>query len=132
VNAVTLHLLTYHARVLLAAASAPDARVRDLAARTDLSERGVLRILAELERAGFLARVRVGRCTRYRIEVRRGLDDRIGRPMKVAELVALTRGAQSSASRAPRLTSPARTSPVALRKRSSATKSRAAKRAQSQ
>jgi DNA-binding MarR family transcriptional regulator len=47
--------------VLIAAAASPDARVRDLAERTDLSERGVLRILADLEGAGFLERVRVGR-----------------------------------------------------------------------
>ena len=38
--------------MLIAAAASPDARVRDLAERTDLSERGVLRILADLESAG--------------------------------------------------------------------------------
>lgn len=88
-STTSLSLLTNHARVLLAAASAPDARVRDLAASTDLSERGVLRILADLESAGFLERVRVGRCTRYEIDSRRGLDDRVGRPLRVADLVGL-------------------------------------------
>lgn len=84
-------LLTNHARVLLAVASAPDARVRDLAERTELSERGVLRILAELEEAGYVARVRVGRCTRYSVDARRGLDDRALRPIRVGEIVALAR-----------------------------------------
>lgn len=88
----TLSLLTNHARVLIAAAASPDARVRDLADRTELSERGVLRILADLESAGFLERVRVGRCTRYEIDARRGLDDRVGRPIRVGELVGLARG----------------------------------------
>jgi len=87
-----LSLLTNHARVLIAAAAAPDARVRDLAEKTDLSERGVLRILADLESAGFLERVRVGRCTRYEIDSRRGLDDRVGKPIKVGDFVALARG----------------------------------------
>jgi DNA-binding Lrp family transcriptional regulator len=77
---------------LIAAAASPDARVRDLAERTDLSERGVLRILADLEASGFLERVRVGRCTRYEIDSRRGLDDRVGKPIKVGEFVALARG----------------------------------------
>jgi DNA-binding Lrp family transcriptional regulator len=66
--------------------------VRDLAERTDLSERGVLRILADLEGAGFLERVRVGRCTRYEIDGRRGLDDRVGRTIRVGDLVGLARG----------------------------------------
>ena len=90
----TLSLLTNHARVLIAAAASPDARVRDLADRTDLSERGVLRILADLESAGFIERVRVGRCTRYEIDARRGLDDRVGRPIRVGELVGLARTAR--------------------------------------
>jgi DNA-binding MarR family transcriptional regulator len=91
-SAASLSLLTNHARVLIAAAASPDARVRDLAASTDLSERGVLRILADLESAGYLERVRVGRCTRYEIDSRRGLDDRVGRPIRVADLVGLARG----------------------------------------
>lgn len=88
-NGPSLSLLTNHARVLIAAAASPDARVRDLAESTELSERGVLRILADLESAGFLERVRVGRCTRYEIDSRRGLDDRVGRPIRVADLVGL-------------------------------------------
>lgn len=95
----SLSLLTNHARVLIAAAASPDARVRDLAERTDLSERGVLRILADLEDAGYLARVRVGRCTRYQIDGRRGLDDRVGRPIRVGEIVALARGGSAARAR---------------------------------
>ena len=88
----SLFLLTNHARVLIAAAGSPDARVRDLAEKTNLSERGVLRILADLEGAGFLERVRVGRCTRYEVDAKRSLDDRVGRPIRVAEFVALAKG----------------------------------------
>lgn len=60
--------LTNHAHVLIALAGNPGARLRDLADSVDITERAVLRIVAELEQAGYLTRVREGRRNRYLID----------------------------------------------------------------
>lgn len=57
--------LTNHGHVLLCLASQPDSRVRDIAGRVGITERAVLRILAELEGAGYLERRHAGRRTSY-------------------------------------------------------------------
>ncbi len=59
--------LTNHAHVLLCVAKDPDTRVRDLALRVGITERAVLRILAELEDEGYVVRSRVGRRSSYAI-----------------------------------------------------------------
>ena len=60
-------LLSTHARVLVEIARDPDVRLRDLAAECDMTERAVQRIVADLERAGYLSRTRVGRRNRYTV-----------------------------------------------------------------
>ncbi|NJP92595.1 MarR family transcriptional regulator [Nonomuraea sp. FMUSA5-5] len=57
--------LTHHARVLIEVARDPEVRVRDLAARIGITERGVQKILADLHRDGYLTRERVGRRNHY-------------------------------------------------------------------
>ena len=59
--------LSNHTHALVALDSAPDMRVRDLADSIGITERAVLRILADLEAVGVLARERVGRRNHYRI-----------------------------------------------------------------
>jgi len=59
--------LTNHTHVLVALHSAPDLRVRDLAAVIGITERAVQRILADLEAVGVLEKERLGRRNRYRI-----------------------------------------------------------------
>ena len=44
--------LTNHANVLICVTEEPDIRLRDLAAKIDISERAVKRIVADLERRG--------------------------------------------------------------------------------
>ena len=60
-------LLTGHGHVLVEIARSPTARIRDIAAVIDLTERTVQVIVADLEAAGYLARTRVGRRTRYTV-----------------------------------------------------------------
>lgn len=57
--------LTNHGHVLLCLASRPDLRVRDIADEVGITERATLRILGELETAGYVVRQRTGRRTRY-------------------------------------------------------------------
>jgi DNA-binding MarR family transcriptional regulator len=59
--------LTNHAHVLLAIAREPTARLRDVAASVGITERAAQAIVADLEAAGYLQRVRVGRRNAYTI-----------------------------------------------------------------
>lgn len=57
--------LTNHAHVLLCIARDPEARMRDVADAVGITERAVQRIVADLEEAGYVRRVREGRRNRY-------------------------------------------------------------------
>ncbi len=59
--------LTNHAHVLIALTRDPEARVRDLAAAVEITERAVQQILTDLEEAGIVAREREGRRNRYTV-----------------------------------------------------------------
>ncbi len=61
------NFLTNHANVLLCVTGEPDIRLRDLAVRIGISERAVKRIVADLEREGYLSRERLGRRNRYEV-----------------------------------------------------------------
>ncbi|MFE1950927.1 helix-turn-helix transcriptional regulator [Streptomyces sp. NPDC059524] len=59
--------LTNHARVLSAVATEPTLRIRDIAAHCRLTERAVQKILADLEKDGYLTHTRRGRSNTYRV-----------------------------------------------------------------
>jgi predicted ArsR family transcriptional regulator len=61
--------LTNHGLVLLCIAHDPGARMRDIAADVEITERAAQRIVADLIEAGYLDRERVGRRNRYTIRV---------------------------------------------------------------
>jgi hypothetical protein len=60
-------LLTGHGHVLVEIARSPEARMRDIAAAAGITERTAQAIVADLEAAGYVARTRVGRRTRYAV-----------------------------------------------------------------
>ena len=60
-------LLTNHGRLLLAIENEPGLRVRDMAERLELSERGVALILRDLREAGYVTSRREGRRAFYRV-----------------------------------------------------------------
>jgi DNA-binding IclR family transcriptional regulator len=60
-------LLTGHGHVLVEIARNPEARMRDISAAADITERTAQAIVADLEAAGYITRTRVGRRTRYTI-----------------------------------------------------------------
>ena len=60
-------LLTGHGHVLVEIARNPDARIRDLSAVADITERTVQAIVTDLETAGYITRTRTGRRTRYTV-----------------------------------------------------------------
>jgi hypothetical protein len=57
--------LTNHGHVLVCLASDPDVLLRDVAVRTGITERAVQQIVCDLESAGVIVRLRVGRRNRY-------------------------------------------------------------------
>jgi DNA-binding IclR family transcriptional regulator len=60
-------LLTGHGHVLVEIARNPEARIRDIAVVTGLTERTVQAIVADLAGAGYLTRTRRGRRTIYAV-----------------------------------------------------------------
>jgi DNA-binding MarR family transcriptional regulator len=63
--------LTSHAVTLVEVTRTPDATVRDLSERTNLTERQLHRVLDDLVAAGYVARTRVGRRNHYAIDTSR-------------------------------------------------------------
>jgi hypothetical protein len=62
-------LLTSHGHVLVEIARNPQARVREISAIIGITERSTQAIIADLEQAGYVERVRVGRRTNYVLNV---------------------------------------------------------------
>jgi hypothetical protein len=63
----TWTLLTGHGHVLVEIARNPEARIRDISAAAEITERTVQAIVADLEAAGYITRTRTGRRTVYTV-----------------------------------------------------------------
>lgn len=59
--------MTSHGAMLIEVARTPDATVRELADRAQLTERQAHRVLSDLVEGGYVERERVGRRNRYRV-----------------------------------------------------------------
>lgn len=81
--------LTNHARALLFIAETPDARLRDLAAALEVTERTAFGIVADLTDAGYVVKERDGRRNRYHIQEHLPLPDGIGHERTVGEVLDL-------------------------------------------
>ena len=82
-------LLTNHARLLLLIARHPDARLRDLAAYAQITERSAQSILRDLEEAGFVTRNRVGRRNTYVVHSHGKVRHPAEAEHEIGELLAL-------------------------------------------
>ncbi|MFC5834762.1 helix-turn-helix transcriptional regulator [Nonomuraea insulae] len=65
----TWTFLTHHARVLVELARDPEVRLREVAVSIGITERTVQNIVADLFRAGYLTRERIGRRNRYSLNL---------------------------------------------------------------
>jgi DNA-binding IclR family transcriptional regulator len=81
--------LTNHARALLFIAHDPDARLRDLAASLDVTERTAYGIVADLTDAGYVVKEKDGRRNRYHIQTHLPLGDSISRERTIGEVLDL-------------------------------------------
>jgi DNA-binding MarR family transcriptional regulator len=88
--------LTSHARVLLCIAHDPGVRLRDIAARLDITERSAYGIVTDLARAGYIVKQRDGRRNRYQIQEHLPLPEPTSRERTVGEILALLAGDDSA------------------------------------
>jgi predicted transcriptional regulator of viral defense system len=94
--------LTNHARVLVCIAHDPGIRLRDIGERLEITERAAHRIVAELNAAGYITRVRNGRRNLYTINTHLPLPDAIAREQSIGELLEILTGAAATKRRADR------------------------------
>jgi hypothetical protein len=83
--------ITNHAQVLLTVARHPDATVAEVARAVRIGERSAYRMLADLQRAGYVRRRKVGRHNSYEIDPKLPLRDPILENEPVGDLIALVR-----------------------------------------
>jgi IclR helix-turn-helix domain len=88
--------LTVHARVLLCVAHDPGARLRDIAASLDITERSAFGIVADLVEAGYVVK-KDGCRNRYRVQTHLPLPEPTVRERTVGEVLALLTGVGATA-----------------------------------
>jgi hypothetical protein len=88
----TWSFLTNHAQVMLCIAEDPGIRLRELGETIGITERAAHRIVSDLAAAGYLARERQGRRTRYTIDADLPVPDPLARAPKIGELLKLLNG----------------------------------------
>ena len=81
--------LTNHSHVLICLVRDPAARVRDIAILVGITERAVLRIIADLEDAGVITRQRAGRRNQYEIHSGRHLRHSVEAQCTVRDLLGI-------------------------------------------
>ncbi len=84
--------LTNHARVLLCIARDPGARLRDIAASLDITERSAHSIVADLAEAGYVVKEKDGRRNRYQVKAHLPLPGPGTGGPAVGEVLALLLG----------------------------------------
>jgi hypothetical protein len=89
--------LTNHARVLLCIAHDPGVRLRDIAARTGVTERTAYGIVTDLTEAGYVVKHKDGRRNRYQIQAHLPLPETDSRERTIGEILALLTGADDEA-----------------------------------
>lgn len=81
--------LSNHAHVLVCLAKDPEVRLRDIAQLVGITERGVSRILSELEEAGVIEKTRIGRRNHYELHLDVSLRHPLESHATVSDLVQL-------------------------------------------
>lgn len=81
--------LTNHAHVLILLSQDSSLVLREVALKIGITERAVQRIIADLERDGFIERQKVGRRNQYRILTKHPLRHPIESHRSIGDLIAL-------------------------------------------
>jgi DNA-binding MarR family transcriptional regulator len=91
-TAASWTFLTNHARVLLCIARDPGARLRDIAAKLDITERSAYGIVTDLTQAGYIVKEKDGRRNRYQIQTHLPLPEPSSRERTLGEVLAVLTG----------------------------------------
>tara|TARA_B100000683_G_C12274274_1_gene467126 strand:+ start:20 stop:331 length:312 start_codon:yes stop_codon:yes gene_type:complete len=83
------NFLTNHTHVLLCLEQDASMRIRDIAAQVGITERAVQRIIAELEKDGYLERTREGRRNEYTISRNQRLRHPLEQDIHIGQLLDL-------------------------------------------
>jgi hypothetical protein len=81
--------LTNHARVLLCIAHDPAARLRDIAASLNITDRSVYGIVTDLTAAGYVVKHKDGRRSHYQIQAHLPLPEPASKEPAIGEVLAL-------------------------------------------
>jgi MarR family protein len=84
--------LTNHARVLLCIAHDPGARLRDIAASLDITDRSAHAIVTDLTTAGYVVKHRDGRRNLYQIQAHLPQPEPASKEPAIGEVLALLIG----------------------------------------
>ena len=88
--------LTNHGKAVLLIAHDPQIRMRDIARLLDITERATQRIVADLDRAGYIERKRVGRRNQYTVSTHRTLGLPTQRDLDIKSLLAVLAASNGS------------------------------------
>ncbi len=88
-NGASWTFLSNHAHVLVCLAKDPMSRLRDIAESVGITERGVFRVVSELEEGGVIHRIKEGRRNRYEIDTSRHLRHPLEADRTVGGLLSL-------------------------------------------
>ena len=105
--------LSNHGHVLMCIARDPDTRLREIAERVGISERAVFSIIDDLERDGYVVRIRNGRRNRYVINTKRPLRHPVEHPSVIGDLLAALPGETTMHTRSSNPRRAARPTPAA-------------------
>lgn len=81
--------LTNHGLALLCIAADPGVRLRDIAARIDITERTAHRIVAGLVESGYVTRTRVGRRNSYEVRSELPVKLSVERDVQLGDLLGV-------------------------------------------
>lgn len=91
-----ISLFSNHGKVLLVLSEAPDARLRDVALRIEITERAVQKIVRDLQEEGVLTVTKLGRRNRYRINTRKVLEVPLSEQCTVGNWLSAVRGSKKT------------------------------------
>jgi hypothetical protein len=87
--------LSKHGRVLLCIAHDPGARLRDIAASVDITERSAYGIVSDLATAGYAVKQKHGRRNRYQIQAHLPPHEPTSQQLAIGEVLGLLAGASA-------------------------------------
>ena len=89
--------ITNHAVVLSLLVKHPRITAREVAEEAGITERNVRIIISDLEKDGYIGKIREGRNVRYQMDMKRPLRHKMHRDVAVSDLITILKAKRSSA-----------------------------------